>query len=66
MDRDLFPPLVDLGAAGMEPAAAERIAAAAGASDAPVARAALQLLDLSDHVHSFEAWCDSAAERSRG
>lgn len=63
MDRDLFPPLVDLGAAGLEPAAAERIAAAAAASDAPVARVALQLLDLTDHVHAFAAWCDSQAER---
>ncbi|HYD75814.1 hypothetical protein [Ramlibacter sp.] len=66
MDRDVFPPLVDLGAAGFEPADAGRIAAAAAASDAPAARAALQLLDLTDHVHSFAAWCDAQAEPSHG
>ncbi len=64
MDREVFPPLVDLAAAGWEPASAARIAAAAAASDAPVARAALGLLDLADHVHSFAAWCDAAAEPS--
>lgn len=66
MDREVFPPLVDLGAAGWEPASAERIAAAASASDGPVARAALRLLDLTDHVHSFAAWCDAAAEQTNG
>lgn len=63
MDRDVFPPLVDLAAAGIEPADAGRIAAA---SDAPAARAALQLLDLTDHVHSFAAWCDAQAEAGHG
>ncbi|WP_332813741.1 hypothetical protein [Ramlibacter sp.] len=66
MDCDVFPPLVDLAAAGFEPAAAGRIAAAAAASDAPAARAALQLLDLTDHVHSFAAWCDAQAEADHG
>ena len=65
MDADVFPPLVDLGAAGWEPASAQRISAAAAASDAPAARAA-GLLDLTDHVHSFAAWCDAQAERSHG
>lgn len=62
MDREVFPPLIDLGRAGWDSASAERIAASAAASDAPAALAALQMLGLSDHVHSFAAWCDAAAE----
>jgi hypothetical protein len=58
-----FPALVDLQQSNWS---AQRIAAAlaiAGPYNELIAQAALERLDLCDHISSFDLWCDRHARR---
>jgi hypothetical protein len=58
MNSPPFPPLIDLRTAGWSPARVDLIEEIARINNEIVAHAALERLDLSDHVYSFPTWCD--------
>ena len=61
MDTNAFPPLVDLESCGMDPGRSTLIRSIVGPNNEVAARAALQLMEPTEHVHSFGVWTESFA-----